>query len=94
MNRLEVWSMSFTYDPALANQKVAYEPCSPVFCQMVMWLYPMLLTQRRLANPGESGPFQNTVTLFNGWYKTQAKAQLLEQLLRVESGGSLPKPIS
>lgn len=92
LNLMEVWSMSFTHDPALANQKVAFEPCSTVFCQMVVTLYPMLLTQRRL-NP-DSGPYQNVVTLFKGWYKQQAQGKLMEQLLRLQAGAALPRPIS
>ena len=83
MNHLETWSMSFVHDPSLADEKVAFEPCSSVFCQMVMSMYPMLLTQRR-TNPA-SGPFQNTVTLFQGWYAKKAKDQLLEQLKRVQA---------
>lgn len=83
MNHLETWSMSFTHDPSPADQNVAFEPCSSVFCQMVMSMYPMLLTQRR-TNPA-SGPFQNTVTLFKGWYTKKARDQLLEQLKRVQA---------
>ena len=90
MNHLETWSMSFTHDPSLADEKVAFEPCSSVFCQMVMSMYPMLLTQRR-TNPA-SGPFQNTVTLFEGWYGKKAKDQLLEQLKRVQEGGAKLPP--
>ncbi|MGH7655878.1 MAG: hypothetical protein ACREN6_14570 [Gemmatimonadaceae bacterium] len=90
INRLECWSMYFTHDPALANQKVAYEPCSNVFCQMVMTLYPSLLAQRR-ANPA-GGPYQNLVTLFKGWYAAKTKGPLLEQLERTkEDGGVLPE---
>lgn len=92
MNRLECWSMCFTNDPALADEKVAFDPCSTVFCQMVMSLYPALLTQRR-ANPA-SGPFQNVVTLFKGWYSKKAQGQMLEQLARLQSEGSkLPPPV-
>lgn len=92
MNRLECWSMCFTNDPALADEKVAFDPCSTVFCQMVMSLYPALLTQRR-ANPA-SGPFQNVVTLFKGWYSKKAQGQMLEQLARLQSDGSkLPPPV-
>lgn len=91
MNQLETWSMSFTHDPAPANESFAFEPCSSVFCQMVIAMYPMLLTQRRL-NPA-SGPYQNTVTLFRGWYAKKAKDQLLEQLKRQEEGPKLPPQI-
>lgn len=92
MNKLETWSMSFTHNPSLADEKVAFEPCSTVFCQMVMSLYPGLLAQRR-ANP-ESGPYQNIVTLFQGWYAKKAQAPMLEQLKRLQLDGSrLPPPI-
>ena len=36
LNSLECWAMSFTTDPALADEKIAFDPCSTVFCQMVM----------------------------------------------------------
>jgi len=92
MNRLECWSMSFTNDPALADEHVAFDPCSTVFCQMVMSLYPAFLTQRR-ANPA-SGPFQNVVTLFKGWYAKKARGPMLDQLKRLQTDGSgLPAPI-
>lgn len=84
--------MAFTHDPSLADESVAFDPCSIVFCQMVMLLYPMFLTQRR-ANPS-SGPYQNVVTLFQGWYAKQAKGDLLEQLKRLqEDGTKLPPTI-
>jgi hypothetical protein len=38
LNRLECWAMFFTTNPALASEKLAFEPCSTVFCQMVMVL--------------------------------------------------------
>jgi hypothetical protein len=90
MNKLETWSMPFTHDPALADEKVAFEPCSTVFCQMVMGLYPMFLTQRR-ANPA-SGPFQNVVTLFQAWYAKTAQGPMLEQLKRLQVDGSRLPP--
>ena len=88
-NKLECWSTSFTHDPALADQEFAFEPCSSVYCQMIMMLYPAFLTQRR-TNPA-SGPYQNAVTLFESWYSTKQQAQLLEQLERAkEDEGKLP----
>lgn len=90
MNRLECWSMAFTHNPALASETVAFEPCSEVFCQMVMALYPAFLTQRR-TNPA-SGPFQNVVTLFNGWYARKAQGPMLEQLERLQSDSSKLPP--
>jgi hypothetical protein len=72
------------------QHEVAFEPCSTVFCQMVMSLYPMLLTQRR-ANPA-SGPYQNVVTLFQGWYAKKAQGQMLDQLRRLQSDVSRLPP--
>lgn len=90
LNAMEVWSMHFTL--GLADRNVAFDPCSSVYCQMVMQLYPALLTQRR-ADP-VSGPFQNVVLLFRDWYSTKAKAQLLKDLQRHQTRGpSLPPPI-
>jgi hypothetical protein len=91
MNKLECWAMCFTHDPALADEKVAYDPCSNVYCQMVMTLYPALLTQRRI-NPS-SGPYQNLVTLFKGWYSKKAQGQLLEQLNRAKSAEAKLPPL-
>lgn len=92
MNALETWSMYFTNNPALADETVAFEPCSTVFCQMVMGLYPAFLTHRR-TNPA-SGPFQNSVTLFKGWYARKAQGPIFEQLKRLQSDGAkLPPPI-
>jgi hypothetical protein len=92
MNQLETWSMAFTHDPSLADEKVAFEPCSTVFCQTVMGLYPMFLAQRR-TNPA-SGPYQNVVTLFQGWYAKTAQVPMLEQLKRLQvDGARLPPTI-
>ena len=90
MNRLEAWSMAFTHDPSLADEKVAFGPCALVFCQIVMGLYPLFLTQRR-TNPA-SGPYQNVVTLFQGWYAKTAQAPILEQLRRLQAEGSRLPP--
>jgi|GEM_PF-6055150 hypothetical protein len=59
---------------------------------MVMGLYPAFLTHRR-TNPA-SGPFQNSVTLFKGWYARKAQGPIFEQLKRFQSDGArLPPPI-
>jgi hypothetical protein len=88
LNRLECWSIFFTTNPALADEAVAFDPCSTVFCQMVMMLYGSLLAQRR-ANPA-SGPYQNVVKLFSGWYAKKAQGPMLEQIKRLQSDGQLP----
>lgn len=81
MNRIEGWAMVFTN--GLAKESIAVEPCSNVFCQLVMALYPAYLVHRR-ANPA-GGPYQNTVNLYRKWYGQRTKGDLLEQLKRVTS---------
>ena len=50
-------------------------------------------TVQRRANL-ESGPYQNIVTLFRGWYARKAQDAMLEQLMRMQSEGPmLPKAI-
>jgi hypothetical protein len=76
----------------MADEKVAFDPCSAVYCQMVMQLYASLLTQRR-TNPA-SGPYQNVVLLFKTWYGQKAAAKLLKDLQRYQADGpQLPPPI-
>jgi hypothetical protein len=92
MNGLECWSICFTHSPALADENVAFDPCSTVFCQMVMSLYASFLTQRR--NNPASGPYQNVVTLFGGWYAKKAHGPMMEQLERLQTDRArLPPPI-
>lgn len=62
LNRLEAWSMYFT--TGVADHDIAFGPCGPVFCAMVVRYYPILL----LARSGRSsGKFPNTVQLFKSW---------------------------
>jgi hypothetical protein len=89
MNAIECWSMSFTL--GLADSEQAFDPCSSVFLQMVVTLYPALLYHRR-TNPA-SGPYQNCVTLFEAWYgQRKQKEELLAQLRRTKAA-KLPVPI-
>lgn len=50
LNRLEAWSMYFT--KALADGKVAYGPCAPVYVAMVIQLYPLVVHVRALHQSG------------------------------------------
>lgn len=90
LNRLECWAIYFTTDPAMADEKVAFDPCSVAFCQMVMTLYAAVLLHRRVTP--ESGPFQNIVTLFQAWYAKTAQGPMLEQIRRLQSDGAKLPP--
>lgn len=98
LNRLEGWAMSFT--KGLADPEVAFGPCAPVFCSIVVQTYPMLIVIR--ADPG-SGPYPNVVQLFESWYGVKAEAasrvkeqELLKELEKLQSKGPgvrLPAPL-
>jgi hypothetical protein len=62
LNRLEAWSMYFTC--RLADHSIAFGPCAPVFCQLVVQFYPMLLARRAGKS---SGKYPNVVYLFTIW---------------------------
>jgi hypothetical protein len=62
LNRLEAWSMYFTN--GVADHEIAFGPCAPVFCSMIVRYYPILLVRR--AGQG-SGKFPNAVQLFKTW---------------------------
>lgn len=62
LNRLEGWSMYFTN--GVADHEIAYGPCAPLFCSMIVRYYPILL----LCRAGQSsGKFPNAVQLFQSW---------------------------
>ena len=75
--------MSFTH--RLADEKVAFDPCSTGLCQMVITLYPCLLFARR-ANP-KSGPFPNLVKLFRAWHGKKEMERALKDADRWQSSG-------
>lgn len=89
MNALECWAMCFTN--GLADAKVAGAPCSVAYCQMVVSLYPCILYHRNLSPT--SGPYQNLINLFEGWYAPKIQANLLAQLDRAAKLAKLPDPI-
>lgn len=90
LNAMEVWAMHFTR--RVADERVAYEPCAPVFLQLVITLYACLLTHRR-ANP-QSGPYQNVVQLFETWGSRKQEIQLRELLEGVKRNkGAIGPPI-
>lgn len=62
INRLEAWSMYFT--TGVADHEIAFGPCAPVFCGIIVRYYPLFI----LARAGHSsGKFPNTVQLFESW---------------------------
>jgi hypothetical protein len=69
LNKIEAWSMYFTN--GVADHEIAFGPCAPVFCSMIVRFYPILLV-RRAGN--SSGQFPNAVKLFKNW-----RAQLDDQ---------------
>lgn len=100
MNRLEAWSMYFTN--GVADHSIAFGPCAPVFCGMVVRYYPFLLVRRA---GHSSGKFPNTVKLFKSW-RSQIEAQtdgvkmqeLVQKLstlqaLRKKNDPQLPPPL-
>jgi hypothetical protein len=100
LNHVEAWAMYFT--TGLADHEVAFGPCAPTLCQMVMQDYAILLVTR--ADPA-SGKYPNTVTLFTQWLhllaqqeRGQATSQLLDKVRELQSKGPanpnlLPKPL-
>ena len=63
LNRLEAWSMYFTKQ--LADPTIAYGPCAPYFCTLVVQNYARLLLARN--DDASSGKYPNLVELFTGW---------------------------
>lgn len=91
LNELEVWASYFT--AALADEKVAYGPCSPVFLGMVVQLYPLLI---HLRGNDQSGNYPAVVTLFGSWYAKANEEAILEQARKLQTLGGqykLPTPI-
>ena len=98
LNRLEAWSMHFTN--ALADEDIAFGPCAPQYCSMIVQNYAVLLTRRVAASAGK---YPNAVKLFHGWLeKLERQKQglklgdLLKQLGDLQAKGiahRLPKPL-
>lgn len=98
LNRLESWAMHFIH--ALADSKMAYGPCAPIYCTIVMQLYPVLVFYR---NDESSGDYPNVVHLFEAWYEPKRLAEnnlkrqeLFQQLVKLQTKGpkpTLPNPL-
>jgi hypothetical protein len=104
LNAMEAWAMYFT--SGLADSDLAFGPCAPTFCRMVIQNYALLLVLR---SNNSSGVFPNTVTLYQAWLQRleeekrgKQAEQLLRQLQELQQKGSghpvsppatLPKPL-
>lgn len=62
LNRLEAWAMHFMH--GLGDENLAYGPCAPVFCSMIVELYGVVLVSRASK---AAGHYPNAVGLFNLW---------------------------
>lgn len=99
LNRMEAWAMYFTNQ--LADPKVAFGPCGPFFCSLVIQLYAPLIILRQ---QDTSGNYPNTVKLFKAWMgemedqkRGLMEGELLQQLRALQARGSqatrLPDPL-
>jgi hypothetical protein len=64
LNRMEGWAMYFVGTAPLADQKIAFGPCAPTFCSMIVQSYAVLLANRAQK---PSGKFPNAIALFKVW---------------------------
>jgi len=78
LNQIESWAMHFTN--ALADSEIAYGPCAPAYCSIVIQLYPLLLVIR---TKDSAGQYPNLVHLFEAWYDTKAKGVERERMKRI-----------
>lgn len=99
LNSLEGWAMYFTN--GLADHQIAFGPCAPVFCSMIVQNYGILLTLR---SSQTAGRFPNAVKLFKSWLELLEhekrglrEGNLLKQLAELQKKGgishTLPKPL-
>lgn len=89
LNRMEAWAMYF--NTGLADHKIAFGPCGPVFCGLVVRHYATLLVAR---HGNSSGKYPNIVAVFNDWRAQIDEKVLKEDLNRVQARRTqLPNPI-
>ena len=99
LNSLEAWSAHFTNQ--LADEIVAFGPCAPQFCSLVVQMYAYLLLIRA---SNDSGKFPNVLMIFQSWM-TRLEAEkrgvvtgnLLKQLAELQAKDTpirrLPPPL-
>lgn len=80
LNRLEAWAMYFTH--GVADHEIAFGPCAPVYCSMIVHYYAVLLVRRAGQS---SGKFPNAVQLFKSWREAlelQKSGVKMDELVR------------
>lgn len=76
LNGLEAFAIYFA--KGAADEQVAYSAVGPLFCDWVESLAPLIIDLRAGQHPSTtSGPFQNTVALYQTW-AARAKKNALE----------------
>jgi hypothetical protein len=100
LNSIEAWAMYFTN--GLADETIAFGPCAPMYCSMIVQHYPILVVHR--VGPS-SGKYPNAIKLFKGWLvkleeekRGLRRGDLLKQLesLQAQAGARaepLPEPL-
>jgi hypothetical protein len=98
LNRLEAWAMYFTAQ--LADSAIAFGPCAPMYCSMIVQHYALLLHKRTLSS---SGKYPSAVKLYKTWIAKLEDEQrglkagtLLKQLAQLQAqraSGDLPGPL-
>jgi hypothetical protein len=80
LNQLEAWAMYFTH--GVADHAIAFGPCAPVYCSMIVQYYAVLLVRRA---GHSSGKFPNAVQLFKSWSEALEREKSgvkMEELVR------------
>lgn len=95
INLLEAWAMYFTN--GLADHKIAFGPCAPVFCGQMAQYFPVLIVHR--ANQ-RSGKYPNAVKLFETWRHELEMAEsgikmkeLVDKISELQRRKVRPKPL-
>src|SRR3989449_11311938 len=89
LNELEAWAMYFTN--ALADHQIAFGPCAPVYCSLIVQNYAILLVLRSRPSAGK---FPHAVKLFKSWLELLEREQeglkqgaLLNELAKLQAKG-------
>jgi hypothetical protein len=79
LNRLEGFAMYFIN--GAADEAVAYPVVGSVFCIMVQQFSPLLIELRsNMVESTTSGPYQNTVGLYDMWSSRQTRKKLQQEV--------------
>lgn len=96
LNHLEAWATHLVC--GVADHDLAYDPCAPVFCSMVIQHYGTLVDLRGMA---ASGKYTNVVKLFLAWQERMEreradlqKGDMLKQVEELEQRASYQHTLS